>query len=49
MKLIIVESPTKVPKNKKSKIFIFFEDPRFCNQIEDLNKIGTRTILKTIL
>ncbi|TSC89889.1 MAG: hypothetical protein G01um10143_379 [Parcubacteria group bacterium Gr01-1014_3] len=45
MKLVIVESPTKVPKNSKSLIWLFFEDPRFCHQIKDLNKIGTKTII----
>ena len=34
-----------VPKNKKSLIFIFFEDPRFCYQIKDLDKIGTQVFL----
>lgn len=41
MNLVIVESPTKVPISTKVEI----EDPRFCYQIEDLNKIGTKTIL----
>lgn len=32
-----------VPKNKKSLIFIFFEDPRFYNSAKGGNKIGKGT------
>ena len=45
MNLVIVESPTKVPKNTKSLISLFFEDPRFYNPAKGENKIGTKTIL----
>ena len=38
MKLVIVESPTKVPPSYEG------EDPRFSNRIKNSEKIGTKTI-----
>ena len=51
MKLVIVESPhlcigvgMNLPTKVPPQIVLGGEGPRFCNQIKDSDKIGTKTI-----